>query len=198
MISETATAERQAGSRQGKWVQGAGSLARLLVIIATLALLGALLAAAAPKVWGYNSFIIYSSSMEPTISVGSLVIAQPVDAQDVEVDDVIVFRSPGDANTTITHRVVAIREDGGVRYFQTKGDAVDSADPEEVRLQGQVYKFAYELPYLGYFVAFAKSITGIILLIALPAAALLVSSLSKQRRPRQQAEAEAAEAPPEG
>lgn len=198
MISETATAERQAGSGQGKWVRWAGRLARLLVILATLAVLGALLAAAAPKVWGYNSFIIYSGSMEPTISVGSLVVGRPVDVQEVDLGDIIIFRAPGDADITITHRVVGVREDDGVRYFQTKGDAVDGADPEEVRLQGRVYKFAYELPYLGYFIAFAKSITGIILLIALPAAWLLVSSLSRQRRPRQRAGAEAADVPPEG
>ncbi len=179
------------------WQQRLSQGLVLLGFAACLSILGVLLAAAVPKVWGYNSFIIYSSSMEPTISVGSLVVGQPVDVEAVKQGDIIIFRAPGDANTTITHRVVGVREDGGLRYFQTKGDAVNGADPEEVQLQGQVYRFAYELPYLGYFVAFTKSPLGIVLLLVLPAMGLLAMHWSKNRRPEPQAEAGAAAAPPE-
>lgn len=177
------------------WRRRLGRGVGLLGFLACLALLGVLLAAALPKLWGYNSFVIYSGSMEPTISVGSLVVGQPTDAEAVEVGDVIIFRAPGEANTTITHRVVGVREDGGGRYFQTKGDATNGTDPQEVQLQGRVYKFAYELPYLGYFVDFAKSEPGIVLLLILPGAGLLVSYWAKNRRP--QAQAEAAEVRPE-
>ncbi len=196
MISETARPETRAGSPQGKWVQRAGRLARLLVAAGTLALLGALLAAALPRLWGYQSYVIYGSSMEPTIKVGSLVLTEPVDLADLQVGDIIAFRSPNEI--TVTHRIVSIREEDGQHYVKTKGDASDGGDPTEVSLEGEGHRLAYKLPYLGYFIDFAKSPAGIILLIALPAAWLLVSSLSKQRRPRQQAEAEAAEAPPEG
>ncbi len=197
MISETARPETQAGSGQRKWVAWAGRLARLLVIIATLALLGALLAAALPRLWGYQSYVIYGSSMEPTIKVGSLILAKPVDVADLQVGDIIAFRSPGN-EVTVTHRIVGIRHEDGQHYVKTKGDATNGADPTEVRLESGVRRLAYKLPYLGYFIDFAKSPAGIILLIALPAAGLLALSWSKQRRPRQQAEAEAAEAPPEG
>ena len=196
MISETAKPEMRAGRRQGKWVQWAGRLARLLVALATLALLGALLAAALPRLWGYQSYVIYGSSMEPTIKVGSLILAKPVDVADLQVGDIIAFRTPNEV--TVTHRIVGIREEDGQHYFKTKGDATNGADTTEVRLESGVHRLAYKLPYLGYFIDFAKSPAGIILLIALPAAALLALSWSKQRRPRHQAEAEAAEAPPEG
>jgi len=194
MISETARPETQAGSGQRKWVQWAGSLARLLVALATLALLGALLAAALPRLWGYQSYVIYGSSMEPTIKVGSLILTEPVDVADLQVRDIIAFRSPGN-EVTVTHRIVGIREEDGRRYFKTRGDATNGADPTEVRLESGVHRLAYKLPYLGYFIDFANSPTGIILLIALPAAGLLVLSWPKRRRPRRQAEAE--EAPPE-
>ena len=178
--------------------QGVRLFGFVAALAACLSILGLLLTAALPGLWGYSSFVIYTGSMEPTISVGSLVVAQPVDAQEVTVSDIIIFPAPGNPNTTITHRVVAVREDdGGLRYFQTKGDAVDGVDPQEVQLTGQVYRFAYELPYLGYFVHFAKSGPGIIMLLVLPAAGLLLLQFQKIRRPGAP-EAEAAEASPEG
>lgn len=194
MISETARPGTPAGDRQRSWTQWAGRLARLLVIIGTLALLGTLLVAALPRLWGYQSYVIYGSSMDPTIKVGSLILAKPVDVDDLQVGDIIAFQSPNDI--TVTHRIVGIRQEDGQRYFQTKGDAVNAGDPAEVRLEGAVHQLSYKLPYLGYFVDFANSTTGIITLIALPAAGLLASSWSKRRMPQRQAEA--AEAPPEG
>jgi len=77
------------------WDHGLGKAVGLLGLLACLALLGALLAAAVPKFWGYNSYVIYTSSMEPTIGVGSLVVAKPVAVADLQVGDVIVFQVPG-------------------------------------------------------------------------------------------------------
>ena len=195
MFSQTATAGGQAPSRQKSWGRWAGRLARLLVTLATLALLATLLAAALPRLWGYQSYVIYGSSMEPAIKVGSLILAQPVDVERLLVGDIIAYRSPNEV--TVTHRIIAIRDEDGQRFFQTKGDASTSVDPAEVSLEGGVHRLAYKLPYLGYFVDFARSIPGIVLFIALPAAGFVVSSWSKHRGPRREAEAEAAEAPPE-
>ena len=193
MISETARPEIRADSPQTKWILWAGRLARLLVALGVLALLGALLAAALPRLLGYQSYVIYGSSMEPTIKLGSLILTEPVNAEELQVGDIIAFRTTNDV--TVTHRIVAARHEDGQHYFQTKGDASNGGDPTEVRLEGSVHRLSYKLPYLGYFVDFAKSTMGIILLIALPTAALLASSFSKRRRPQRRAEAEA---PPEG
>ena len=182
MISETAKPEMRAGRRQGKWVQWAGRLARLLVALATLALLGALLAAALPRLWGYQSYVIYGGSMEPTIKVGSLILAKPANLDDLEVGDIIAFRSPNEV--TVSHRIVGIREEDGQRYFQTKGDASTGGDPTEVSLEDGVHRLAYKLPYLGYFVDFAKSTLGIVLLVVLPAARLVALQLTQGRKDR--------------
>ena len=180
MISETARPDIPAGGRQRSWTQWAGRLARLLVIIGTLALLGTLLAAAVvPRLCGYQTYVIYGSSMEPTRKLGSLILAKPVEEDDLQVGDIIVFR--GGNETTVTHRITGIREEDGQRFFLTKGDASNGSDPLETHLEGKANRLAYHAPYLGYFVDFAKSTPGIILLVALPAIGLLALHLTNSR-----------------
>ncbi len=64
---------------------------------------------------------IKSSSMEPTYYRGDIVIVRKVSSLEINVGDVIVFVEPGGSDL-ILHRVAAIKEDGGKRYFLTKGD----------------------------------------------------------------------------
>ena len=195
MISETARPETPAGGRGRRWTRWAIRLARLLPVLGVLALLALLLATiAAPSLGGYRTYVIYGSSMEPAIKLGSLVVAKSANVDDLQVGDIIVFRNPGNG-TTVTHRITGVREEDGRRYFQTKGDASNGADPLEVSLENGVQQVAYDLPYVGYFVDFAGSTLGIVLLLILPAAGLLVSYWSKNRRPQPQAEA--AEGSPE-
>jgi signal peptidase len=195
MISETARPEIQAGGRKRTWARGAGRLAARVAFLGVLGLLGlVLVTAAVPRLWGYQTYVIYGSSMEPTIKLGSLIVAEPVATGDLQVGDIIVFRSPGNG-MTVTHRITGVREEDGQRYFQTKGDASNGGDPLEVTLENGVQQVAYDLPYVGYFVDFAGSMLGIVLLLVLPAAGLLVSYWSKHRGPQPQAEA--AEGPPE-
>ncbi len=76
MISETARPETPAGGRGRRWTHWPIRLARLLPVLGVLALLALLLATiAAPSLWGYRTYVIYGSSMEPTIKLGSLIVA---------------------------------------------------------------------------------------------------------------------------
>jgi signal peptidase len=149
-----------------------------LALAACLALLGSLLTVAATNLLGYSSFVIYSGSMEPTAKVGSLLLTRPVDVEDLQVGDVITYRSPGN-HTTLTHRIVSIRQEDGEQVFQTKGDASLEPDPQEVVLRGQVSKMAFDIPHLGYVVDFAKSIQGLVLFLLVPAAGLLLIQAGK-------------------
>jgi len=148
-----------------------------------LALLGSLLLVAATNLLGYQNFVIYSGSMEPTVKVGSLLLTRPAHVEDLRVGDVITYRSPGN-HTTLTHRIVGIRQQDGERVFTTKGDASLEADPREVILRGQVSKMAFDIPYLGYVVDFAKSIQGVVLLLLVPAAGLVLIHTRKIWRER--------------
>ncbi len=182
MISETARQETQAGGRQRSWARAAARLAGVLAFLGVLGLLALLLATmAAPRLLGYQSYVIYGSSMEPTIKVGSLILAKPAPADDLQVGDIVVFRGSGNG-TMLTHRIVAIRQEDGQRHFLTKGDASNGADPQEVSLEDGAQRVAHHVPYLGYFVDFAKSTTGMILLVVLPALGLLALQLTKSRQ----------------
>lgn len=180
MISETARPETHAGGRRQRWTRGAGRLAGVLASLSVLGLMGLLLVnAAAPRLWGYQTYVIYGSSMEPTIKLGSFILAKQVEADYLQVGDIIVFR--GANETTVTHRITGIREEDGHRFFLTKGDASNGSDPLETHLEGGVHRLAYHVPYLGYFVDFAKSTTGVILLVALPALGLMALHLTNSR-----------------
>ena len=69
---------------------------------------------------------IVSGSMEPTYYRGDLIILEKVRAAEIQVGDVIVFKSPMNPNILILHRVVAKRFQNGKFYFLTKGDNPDT------------------------------------------------------------------------
>ena len=181
MINETARPEIQVGGRQLTWARGAARLAGLLAFVGVLGLVGlVLVTVAVPRLWGYQTYVIYGSSMEPTIKLGSLIVAEPVATEELGLGDIIVFRSPSN-ETMVTHRITGVREENGQRYFQTKGDASNGGDPLEVSLENGVQQVTYNLPYLGYFVHFARSTLGIVLLLILPAVGLAALHLMKGR-----------------
>ncbi|GEM_PF-5036945 len=101
----------------------------------------------------YMISYIKTSSMEPTYNRGDLVIIRRVDPREISIGDVIVFRSP-EENVLILHRVVAIRESDGKRYFLTKGDNPSTnpyVDPwgwvDEDRVVGVLVA---RIPYVGF------------------------------------------------
>jgi len=187
-ISDIARQETRVEARRGAWARGAGMLGSALVLLAALAIVALLLASlVAPRVLGYRTYVIHGSSMEPAIEVGSLVVTRPVSAGDLQVGDVVVFESPSNG-VTLTHRIVEVREEGSERLFRTKGDASPGGDPLEIDLSEGTQQVAFHVPYVGYFVNFAGSPVGILLFVALPAAALLALTLAGRRQATGRAE----------
>jgi signal peptidase len=80
-------------------------------------------------IFGYRPFFIMSASMEPTIMTHQLVIAVPVEPEDVEIGDIVTYEKYSNVSNSITqtiiHRVVTINEDG---TFTFKGDNNDASD----------------------------------------------------------------------
>lgn len=75
---------------------------------------------------GYSIFEVVTGSMEPTISVGDLVIVKR--ESNYKVNDIITYRIDDDF---ITHRIVRVDN----KYFYTRGDANNSDDNKIVDSQ---------------------------------------------------------------
>jgi len=175
------------GAREGKagvWPRRLLNASGYLGLALALTLLASLLTVTATNLLGYNSYVIYSGSMQPTVKVGSLLLTRPVDVDDLRVGDVITYRSPGN-HATLTHRIVGIRGENGERIFTTKGDASLGPDPREVILRGQVAKMAYTIPYLGYLVDFINTKGGALVFLVAPALGLGLMYLWGARKRRQ-------------
>lgn len=148
-----------------EWV---GYLA-LVVIIAVLLL------PLLPTEQKLSSYVIVSGSMEPTIKMGSVSVVQKVDVVDINVGDIIAFKSPENAETTIVHRLV----DKKGEEFVTRGDNNNSADNWVLtadKIQGRVM---FSIPYVGFASLYVRTIKGFVILIGVPALLLVIMQIKK-------------------
>jgi len=150
-------------------------------------LMGALILVAglsAMSVFGFpknfRAFVVQSGSMEPTIKAGSIIFIRPV--EEYGKDDIITFKPSVEADiknpkATITHRIVNVKEEDGQTLYTTKGDANEDNDFSERNKDLVLGKVLYSVPYLGYPVGFAKTQTGFVLLIVIPATIIVYSEI---------------------
>jgi signal peptidase len=119
---------------------------------------------------GYRPVVVYSGSMEPGLPVGSLAFVESVPAETVRVGDVITFGDPHQPGRLVTHRVVETAEtDEGELAFRTKGDANLNPDPWAIALPDGAGRLAFDVPYVGYALWYAKTREvrfGLILLVS--------------------------------
>ncbi len=112
---------------------------------------------------------IYGSSMEPTLTSGSLLMIEPIDPQDVKVGDIIVYDVPQLVREyysypmTVSHRVIEIMTTPTLG-FRTKGDNTGE-DPFTVRPQDVRGTIGSQIPYLGLPLLFFQSDQGVIFAI---------------------------------
>ena len=84
--------------------------------------------------------------MEPAYPTGSLVYAQPVAGEDLQVGDVAAFWRDEDV---IIHRVDSIDIAG--EEFVAKGDANDDVDLRPVLFRDVLGRVVFSVPGVGYF-----------------------------------------------
>lgn len=97
-------------------------------------------------VFSYKPKVIMTGSMEPLISPGDIVIVHKIDGKQAREGDIIMFPHGG---MKVTHRIIAVNDEGGQQTFTTKGDANPDPDPETVladNVQGRVVQI---IPKLG-------------------------------------------------
>lgn len=126
---------------------------------------------------GIRLFSVQSGSMVPAIPLGSLVVVEPADTY--QKGDVITIKAERDPKETVTHRIVDIVEDEDLERvsYQTKGDANEDPDRELIADRRVVGKVVFNIPYLGYPIAFAQTQVGFAVLIIIPATIIIYSEL---------------------
>ena len=106
---------------------------------------------AVPRFAGATPYTVLTSSMEPGMPAGSLVVVRPVDPDQLGVGSVVTYQLESGEAAVVTHRVVAIENAiNGEQAFITQGDANDAADPEPVRFVQIKGEHWYALPHLGH------------------------------------------------
>lgn len=130
---------RPAEPELAAWRIAVNAVAMFVVVFAG----GLLLAATAPRLFGYDAVVVSSGSMHPAIRSGDVVITTPVDDIDLGPGSVINFERDGE---TIIHRIVSVTAEG----FTTAGDSNASADSvvviaDDVRGVGVV-----RVPFAGW------------------------------------------------
>lgn len=121
----------------------------------------------------YKLLSVHSGSMKPAVKLGSIVVVKP--SKEYQKGDIISFTDPNDPKYSVTHRIFEIKEERTA--FITKGDANDAPDAKEVVKDNVLGKVILTIPFLGYPVAFAKTLPGLILLVIIPAILIIFSEL---------------------
>ncbi len=99
------------------------------------------------SIGGYSFFKVVTGSMEPEIPVGALILSEETEMNDIEIGEVVCFRSksPDMLGKIITHRVIEIIEaEDGTLQLVTKGDANLSLDGYYVTAQNLIGKVVWQ------------------------------------------------------
>ncbi|MFC0524323.1 signal peptidase I SipW [Pontibacillus salicampi] len=129
-----------------------------------------------PSFMGHKVMSVLSGSMEPTFMTGSVIAIEPKEeGQTYETGDIITFKK--EEGILVTHRIVEVNGKGDNVTYKTEGDNNNAPDLEPVLSDNVVGKYAdFTIPYIGYFISFANSKLGSLLLLLVPGLLLLAYS----------------------
>lgn len=125
------------------------------------------------SIGGYSMFRVVTGSMEPTIYTGSLLICEEYDIDEIEVDDIVCFRSSMTAikNQIVTHRVIEVQNIENKVRLITKGDANTVEDALYVsssNLIGKVTWYSQEGNIIAKVISFMNGQIGFLACIVVP------------------------------
>ncbi len=141
---------------------------RLFMATGVVLAIGVLALTVGPRFLPYQTYTVLSGSMVPTLSVGSVIVAVPVQGGELHTGDIITVANPQHPGVLVTHRIVAIENSPQGRTFKTKGDANNAADSWVVPGTGSGWRYAFSIPYLGYVLSSLQSDLGRLFLLVIP------------------------------
>lgn len=118
-------------NKKSKVFQIAVSAILVVAVVFCITVIAQVMSEGYVNIFGRSFFRIVTGSMEPTIPEGALIITKQEDIENIEVGDIICFRSQESTmlGQSITHRVIDIKTSSeGKIYLQTRGDANSAAD----------------------------------------------------------------------
>lgn len=145
----------------------------LLVFVLAAAIFASMAIYIAPY-FDWNLNVINGGSMEPAIEMGSLTVVKPVDADDIRVGDIILFRTSSVSEIYTTHRVYEIANNEGIFSFRTKGDANEDPDSDLIKAENIIGRVWITVPYAGHFMEFIRKPVGFAIVFGIPAALLIM------------------------
>ncbi|MGC3956105.1 MAG: signal peptidase I [Propionicimonas sp.] len=145
--AEQSAAKRSSRARAVWSAIGSGLMGALLVLLIGIGAAAILV----PAVTGSVALTVRSSSMEPSLPPGTLIVVRPTDLADILPGRVLTYQLKSGEPTLVTHRVTQrmLLADGSP-VFITKGDANAQPDLDPVKpvqIRGTVW---YAIPYLGW------------------------------------------------
>lgn len=114
-------------------------------------------------IFGYKAYKITSSSMEPNINTGDIVITKkPKEKEEVKEGDVVSLLSDGEI---ITHRIINISEEKGNTQYVTKGDNNNVEDLHRIGFEDIQGMVIITIPYLGNILSFFEDQVFLLIII---------------------------------
>lgn len=168
-----AVSERRGISIAARLMSAIGVILMVIVIAACLTLV-------IPKLAGYDSYVVVSGSMEPSIPVGSIVYSEEIDPTLLRTGDVIVFVDPTRGTTPITHRVVSNNPFTG--SIITKGDANTNEDINPVTYDNVIGIVRAHVPRIGFTAAMFTSRLGKLVAALILLEAWLLTEIGRRLR----------------
>lgn len=153
---------------------GTGVMSALLV-----ALIGVGLAAiVVPALTGSMALTVRTSSMEPTLPAGTMVVVRSTAIEDITPGMVLTYQLKSGEPTLVTHRVTQqMSLADGSPIFITKGDAnpqPDASPVKPVQVKGTVW---YAIPWIGWVASLLTGDMRAIVVSALVGGLLIYASL---------------------
>ena len=137
-----------------------------------------------PDFGGVLPLIVLTDSMYPEIKSGDLIFCKTVEADEIEVGDVISFFDPaGNGSAVVTHKVIDIIETDGAISFRTKGINNNTEDKDPVPEENLVGKYTeVRIAGAGNVAIFLQTTPGLLICVLVPIALFVGIDLIRRRR----------------
>jgi signal peptidase len=162
------------------------ALMQLAGIVALVGVSVLLAAGTLPGFLGFESFVVSTNSMDPTIQVGALAVVSPVKVEQLTAGDIITYRKPADPDMLVVQRLLFVDAEATDKLnLQTRGDSEPASEQVSVLPHVTLGRVMYAIPGIGLLVDFLNQPLGKVLLLAAPVVFLAGDYLlSRVRRRR--------------